>query len=149
MSDSPYRIERMSENDLPQVLAIEKASFPIPFSENLFRMELKLDVAHLYIVRVNSQATGYIDYWQIDPEMHIITIAVHPDWRAKGIGSALIQFLIEDARARKSELISLDVRPSNEAALKLYKKFGFKEAGRRKHYYQDNQEDALILSLTL
>lgn len=142
-------IEKMKEEDLPEVLSIENVSFSTPFTENLFRMELKLNVAHLYVVRRDGNVAGYIDYWRVGPEMHLITIAVHPDWRKHKIGSILVEFMLEDARKNSVEQVSLDVRPSNEAAISLYRKFGFEKTGLRKGYYQNNNEDALVLGLSL
>ncbi len=139
----------MTEADLPEVLAIENLSFPIPFSEKLYRMELQLEVAHLYVVRSERKIIGYIDFWRIGPEMHVISIAVHPDWRQHGIGGILIDLLIKEGKRHSVEKISLDVRPSNQAGLTLYKKYGFEQVGIRKSYYQDNQEDALLFSLSL
>lgn len=149
MEGRGFVIEKMRLEDLPQVLAIEQASFPTPFSENLFRMELNLDVARLYVVRQREQVIGYIDYWCLGPEMHVITIAAHPDFRRQGIGSFLIEFMFEDAKKNSVKQISLDVRASNNAAITLYGKFGFRQTGVRKRYYQDNEEDALVMTLQL
>ena len=76
-------IERMKIEDLDQVLAIENVSFPTPFTENLFRMELKLQLAQIYVARGEGKVVGYIDYWNVGHEAHVITIAVHPEWRKK------------------------------------------------------------------
>lgn len=142
-------IEKMKAEDLPAVLAIENVSFATPFTENLFRMELDLNVAHLYVARKDGAVVGYIDYWRVGPEVHLITVAVHPDWRKHKIGSTLVEFMLEDAQKNSVEQISLDVRPSNEAAISLYRKFGFQKTGLRKGYYRDNNEDALVLGLSL
>lgn len=145
-------IEKMTAEDLPAVLAIENVSFPTPFTENLFRMELDLDVAHLYVARTSpaeKNIVGYVDFWRVGSEIHVITIAVVPSFRRRGIGSVLIDFVLDDARKNRIEQISLDVRPSNEAAIALYRRYGFAEIGRRKGYYQDNNEDALVLGLSL
>jgi ribosomal-protein-alanine N-acetyltransferase len=142
-------IEKMKESDLAEVMAIEAISFPTPFTLNLFRMELNLNVAHLFVARREGRIVGYIDYWRVGPEIHLITIAVGPDWRNHRIGSRLIEFMLEDARKNRVETVSLDVRPSNAAGLKLYSKFGFRQVGVRKKYYQDNDEDALVLGLSL
>jgi ribosomal-protein-alanine N-acetyltransferase len=136
----------MKLEDLPQVMAIENVSFPLPFSENLFRMELNLDVARLYVERMDDTIVGYIDYWHVGSEFHVITIATDPECRRRGIGSALMEFMLEDAGRNSVKLITLDVRPSNTEALALYRKYGFEQSGVRKRYYQDNGEDALILS---
>jgi ribosomal-protein-alanine N-acetyltransferase len=142
-------IEKMKESDLPAVLAIENVSFPTPFTESLFRMELNLNVAHLYVAKKESRIVGYVDFWRVGPEMHLITIAVHPEFRKLHIGSALVEFMIDNAKTHRVEHISLDVRPSNGSGMALYEKYGFRQTGLRKGYYQDNQEDALVLGLTL
>lgn len=142
----------MTLEDLPQVMAIENASFTKPFSENLFRMELNLDVARLYVARKPedpqpARLVAYIDYWLVAKEIHLITLAVHPEMRKQGIGSLLVDFMLKEGEKAGVDHVTLDVRPSNKAAIALYRKFGFVESGLRKRYYQDNQEDALILSI--
>ncbi len=143
------QIQKMTEADLPEVMAIETVSFPTPFTVNLFRMELNLNVAHLFVARSDGQVVGFIDYWRVGSEIHLITVAVHPSFRKHRIGSRIIDFMLEDARKNRVETISLDVRPSNTAGLKLYAKYGFRQVGVRKKYYQDNDEDALVLGLSL
>lgn len=86
-------------------------------------------------------------FWAILEEAHITLLAVVPDYRRQGLGSLLLSTLLERAKARGLERATLEVRKSNQAAIALYQKFGFKIAGTRKKYYQDNQEDALILWL--
>jgi ribosomal-protein-alanine N-acetyltransferase len=142
-------IEKMKETDLADVLAIEQASFPTPFTLNLFRMELNLNVAHLFVARKQQKIVGYIDFWRVGPEAHLITIGVDPKARKHGVGSKLVAFMLEDVKRNRVESVSLDVRPTNAAALKLYEKFGFRQVGVRKKYYQDNDEDALVLGLAL
>ena len=142
-------INKATESDLPEVLAIEINSFPMPFSEKLFRTELHLSIANFYVTKAGGKIVGYIDYWRVEDEVHVITVAVHPDKREEGIGSELIQWMIKDSDQHKSKSISLDVRVSNKAATHLYKKFGFEVVGLRKNYYQDNNEDALIMNLVL
>lgn len=142
-------IEKMKESDLPEVLAIEQVSFPTPFTLNLFKMELNLNVAHLFVARQAGKVVGYVDFWRVGPEAHLITIAVHPDHRKHGIGSKLVTFMLDEVKKSRVEVVSLDVRPSNAAGLKLYASFGFRQAGIRKRYYQDNDEDALVLNLDL
>ena len=149
MAADNFVIQPMTVADLPQVLAIEQASFPQPFSENFFRMELELDVARLYVVRDSERVVGYIDYWNVGPEMHVITLAADPAMRKKGIASRLLDFMIQDAKKNPVSLISLDVRESNLAAIALYEKFGFEKMRIRKKYYQDNQEDAVVMDLVI
>lgn len=142
-------IQKMTEADLPEVLAIEQASFPTPFTLNLFKMELNLSVAHLFVARQSGKIVGYIDYWRVGPEAHLITIGVDPHSRKSGVGTELVNHMIDDLKKHRVEVVSLDVRPTNAAALRLYQKFGFRQVGIRKKYYQDNDEDALVLGLTL
>lgn len=143
----------MSPDDLPDVLDIERLSSSHPLTEEMFFKELSLEIAHLYVVRHKNDADcrdrviGYIDYWKIGPEIHIIIFAVHPDFRRQGAGSVLLQYLIDKAWREGGEEILLDVRVSNEAASSLYRKFGFVECGRRKNYYQDHPEDAILMHL--
>ncbi len=145
--EEALRVSRMTEKDLPEVLAIEQASFPMPFSENMFRTELLLDVASLWVVKLEGHVAGYLDYWKVADEMHVITIAVRADCKRKNIASKLIEHMIHDAKQRGVSFISLDVRVSNTPALHLYNKYGFQRTGVRKGYYQDNREDALIMTL--
>jgi ribosomal-protein-alanine N-acetyltransferase len=84
-------------------------------------------------------------YWSILEEAHITILAVHPDYRCQGLGQLLLYALLRDAKGRNLEWATLEVKPSNQAALSLYQKFGFTEAGRRRRYYKDTGEDALIL----
>ncbi len=142
-----YIVEKMRIEDLSEVLAIEQASFPMPFSENMFRTELALDVARLWVVKINGSVVGYLDYWFVAKEVHVITLAVNQKERNKKIASSLIEHMIDDAKKGQVESISLDVRPSNIPALHLYTKYGFQQVGVRKCYYQDNREDALIMTL--
>jgi ribosomal-protein-alanine N-acetyltransferase len=139
------KIERMTEKDLPEVLAIERSSFPIPFSENLFRMELKLKLAQIYVAREEERIVGYIDYWNVGHEIHLITIAVAAAHRRRKTATSLVEQMMKEAKETKVEAVALDVRPSNQAAVSLYRQFGFTEVGVRKNYYQDNNEDALVM----
>ena len=142
-------VTQVVAEDLPEILAIETASFPLPLTENLLRMELNLHIANFYAVRWQEKIVGYVDYWRIAGEVHVITIAVHPDFRTQHIGSRLMEIMIGDAKEHGDKVISLDVRQSNSAAQGLYKKFGFQQAGLRSRYYQDNQEDGLVMNLNL
>lgn len=139
----------MTREDLPEVLAIERASFPLPFSEKLFQMELKLNIAHLLVATQDDEVKGYLDFWHVDTEMHVINIGVSPSSRQLGIGSLLMEYLIDYGKQHKVEHIFLDVRESNKAAIGLYLKFGFEQIDVRKGYYHDNQEDALVMARKL
>ncbi len=89
---------------------------------------------------------GLAGFWLMADEAHVSTIAVHPDWRGLGLGEWLLLHLIEQSQNLGAQVATLEVRPSNHAALALYDKYQFEEVGRRRHYYNDNNEDALILT---
>ena len=93
------------------------------------------------------QTWGYLIFWVVLDEMHILNLAVHPDHRRRSIAQRLLAEGLAQARTLGAELAWLEVRPSNLAALALYESFGFKEVGRRPRYYDDTQEDALLLTL--
>lgn len=126
----------MKDADLAEVVAIEKASFAAPKSESVFKED-----EHKYLVaKDNGKILGYIGIEKISGEMHIINMAVQPDFRGKGIGKKLL----EKALSPK-DVVFLEVRVSNLPAQKIYEHFGFKNVGIRKNYYQDNGENAYIM----
>jgi ribosomal-protein-alanine N-acetyltransferase len=142
----------MTLDDLPAVLEIDRLSFALPWPEHSFRFELTgNDAAHLLVAEMPSGADarviGYLGYWLLVDEMHVSTLAVHPEMRGRGIGERLLLAGLEQAWSQGAEMSTLEVRPSNEAALALYRKYGFELVGRRRAYYQDNNEDALLLTL--
>lgn len=145
------RIRGMTLEDLPAVLAIDQQSFPIPWSARTYRFELlENDAAYLLVAEHPAgeppEILGYIGFWTIVDEMHISTIATAPGWRRQGIGEALLRAALRKARQMGAALATLEVRVSNHAAIKLYEKYGFEVVGRRKGYYRDNQEDALLMT---
>ena len=146
-TDEPIDIRPANLGDLPEMLAIERASFRNPYSENLFQMEFQLAVAQLYVALLRRRIVGYLDFWKAGPEIHLINIAVHPDHRRKGVGGRLVDFLLQFARRHRMREIYLDVRTSNQSAIALYERHGFKKIDLRKGYYADNGEDAWVMGL--
>ncbi|MFH1576363.1 MAG: ribosomal protein S18-alanine N-acetyltransferase [Candidatus Margulisiibacteriota bacterium] len=126
----------MKNEDLAQVVAIERLSFAAPKDEAVFRHD---EIKYL-VANENDKVVGYIGFEKIAGEIHIINMAVHPDHRGKGIGKKLM----EEALISK-EVVFLEVRVSNLPAQKIYEHFGFKKVGMRKGYYQDNGEDAILM----
>lgn len=146
----PIAIERMRSADLEEVLAIERASFSMPWSRGAFLYELEQNrVSRCYVVREDSRLIGYICLWEVADELHITNIAVHPGLRRRGVGRALLSAVLDDARQRTLRLVVLEVRPSNVEALGLYESFGFRVVGRRRGYYYDTGEDALVMEAPL
>lgn len=135
----------MSESDLPEVMEIEKVSFPTPWSKESYLAELENDGTQYRVVRLDGKLVGYGGMWLIVDEAHITNIAVHPDFRQQRIGERLMTELIGLANQHKLTGITLEVRPSNQGALRLYNKLGFLPTAFRKGYYSDTGEDALIM----
>lgn len=145
-----YRLAPMTLDDLDDVLAIEKASFHTPWSRGAFRYELTQNrVARSLVVRAGGELLGYLCLWEIGHEIHITNLAVHPRHRRRGAARALLGTVLEDARRKHVELVFLEVRPTNAEALALYESLGFQVIGRRKGYYFDTGEDALVMEARL
>ena len=148
-------IAPMEVSDIPQVVAIDRQSFPLPWSELAYRRELEENPMAQFIVAIAPtedclrRVVGYAGFWLIVDEAHINTVAVHPQWRRRGVGARLLVALLERATACGAVLATLEVRVSNLAAQNLYRRYGFAVVGRRKRYYQDNFEDALLMTVCL
>jgi [ribosomal protein S18]-alanine N-acetyltransferase len=137
-------IRRLTYADLPQVIAVERRAFPTPWSLAMFVLELSKPSGICLAARRDGRLVGYLVCSRYDTVWHIMNVAVDPDARRAGIATALLEELLArvgDPSAR----FTLEVRRSNGAAIALYERFGFKAAGMRRRYYQDNGEDALIM----
>ncbi len=146
----PLSMAPMTLDDLGEVLAIERASFQTPWSRGAFRYELTQNrVARSVVVRIGREIVGYLCLWEIGHEIHITNLAVHPSFRRRGVARALLGRVMEDARRSGVELVFLEVRPTNVEAVTLYESFGFRVIGRRKGYYFDTGEDALVMEARL
>jgi [ribosomal protein S18]-alanine N-acetyltransferase len=136
----------MTEEDIKEVLLVEYASFPTPWSRDAFENEIKQNhFANYIVLEVNGEVVGYGGFWSILDEAHITNIAVSPAYRGKKLGEYLVRKMMELARELGAEMMTLEVRASNLVAQGLYKKLGFEEKGIRKGYYSDDGEDALIM----
>ena len=139
-------IRRMRKEDLDAVTAIEEATFAIPWSRESFRQELERNVAARYLVaECEGKVIGYAGAWIILDESHITNIAVQEAYRGQGIGRMLTQALIQYLSNLGACYATLEVRVSNIRAQNLYKSLGFVSVGKRKRYYEDNQEDAFLM----
>lgn len=140
----------MTAADIPTATEVEARAYNTTLPKRNFSRELTYNrLAHYFVLRLAThpqKITGLAGYWLIAGEAHIITIAVHPYWQNLGLGQWLLLSIFEDALARGATVATLEVRPSNRAALALYHKFGFEQVGRRPRYYPDTGEDALILT---
>ena len=137
----------MQKNQIDEVLKIEEQAYgEHHWSKDSFYGELSNDLAHYYCAfDLDGNLMGYAGSWQVLDEAHITTIAVKPELRRKKIGEALLNKIISDCHKNEIKYITLEVRASNTPAIKLYEKYGFKSLGNRKGYYQNNNEDALIM----
>jgi ribosomal-protein-alanine N-acetyltransferase len=145
-------IRRMTLRDLPDVLRIDRASFPLPWSERSYRFELTENPASHMLVAVRREPNGvrlvgYAGFWLFVDEAHISTLAVDPGYRRMGIGAELLRSVLDEAARAGADMATLEVRVSNQAAVDLYHKFGFQIVGRRPKYYRDNGEDALLMTV--
>ncbi len=141
-----YIIRDLEERDIDRIMEIEAASFTTSWSRQQFVFELKDNPLASYIVmEVKGQPVAYAGIWVILDEAHITTIAVDPAYRGQGAGDGLMYRLLEISREMGLNSLTLEVRQSNLVAKSLYRKYGFLEAGLRKGYYQDTQEDGIIM----
>ncbi len=139
-------IRQAEEKDIKPMAEMDVLCFSAPWSEESFQQEIEENRLAFYIVaEIDGIMVGYAGLWCIVDEGHITNVAVHPAHRRKGIGEALISVLL--SHTVKNGILShtLEVRASNVPAISLYTKFGFEPAGRRKNYYEDNGEDAIIM----
>lgn len=162
----PYVVEPMALSDLDQVIAIEQASFSLPWSKRAYRYEIvENEHSAMLVVRPAPRlfgrpvgwlsrlkrmdpgpVLGYAGFWLLGDDVHVSTIAVHPGWRGRGLGELLLVSLLERARTLGAQRATLEVRVSNRAAQGLYHKYGFQTLERRKRYYSDNNEDAYLMA---
>jgi len=134
------------------VAEIEDLSFPTPWSLSSFRYELMENpYASLFgaTIQNGKVLAAFACVWIIDQEMKINNVAVHPRWRGRGIGSRILRYLLEFGAQQGCLEATLEVRPSNQVAKKIYDRLGFRTVGRRRGYYSDTHEDALVMTCPL
>ena len=136
----------MTAEDIPEIVALEKKCFTLPWSEKSFRDEMANKLAIYFVAKDNGACVGYAGFWNVSGEGDVTNVAVLPEYRRMGVGSSLVAEMVKTAENLKLELLTLEVRKSNIAAQKLYEKFGFEILGERKRYYSDNGENAYIMT---
>jgi len=167
-----YKVEPMQVSDSQEVMAIERLSFPTPWPRGAYRFEIHHNPRACYfVVRPQEEGAaqceeprrgllarfrspdqrppivGYGGFWRSAGEAHISTLAVHPRLRRKGIGQLILLAMIDKARSLGAKHITLEVRASNLVAQSLYRKYGFQVVGRRRGYYSDINEDAVVMAV--
>jgi ribosomal-protein-alanine N-acetyltransferase len=141
-------IRRMTLDDLPTVVALDQMSFSLPWPERSFRFELADNAAsRCWVAEVDGRVVAMLVGWLLVDEMHIATIATHPDYRRQGIGRKLLSYALMRALDEGARSSFLEVRESNLAAQEMYHHFGYHATGRRRRYYKDNDEDAILMTL--
>jgi ribosomal-protein-alanine N-acetyltransferase len=137
------------EDDIEAIYEIESSSFLTPWSKSSLYEELVHPYSYLWVAKdvVSKEIVGFICFWIMWAEMHIVNIAVKPEFRRKGVGGLLLQKAISIAQKQGVETIRLEVRASNLEAISFYKKFKFSQIGKRRRYYLDIGEDAIIMGL--
>ena len=141
---STVTIREMTEDDINSIAELEKECFSEPWSETSLRDELTNETARFYVLRDGKNLLGYIGANNICNEVYITNVAVNSECHGKGYGKILVNHLIKQSEAERAFFITLEVRKSNENAIKLYEKCGFKLIGERKNFYSKPTEDALI-----
>ena len=145
MNNNEIKFRKMTTDDAEQMAEIEELCFAMPWSRKDFWQEAVNNNAVYIVGVIDEKIAAYAGAWISFEEAQVTNVAVHPSFRQQGIGTQLFKHLIDAVKLQGVTAITLEVRPSNEAALKLYEKFGLKSVGRRKHYYLDNNEDAIIM----
>jgi ribosomal-protein-alanine N-acetyltransferase len=138
-------IQRMTQDDIEEVARLETLCFSDPWAEESFREELRHRFSVPLVVRSGPTIIGYMCLWHIDDQMEIADFAVSPDFRRRGIGRKMMEKVLREAEERGCTNLILSVRESNLPAVRLYTSHGFVEIHRRKGYYREPAEDAIIM----
>jgi ribosomal-protein-alanine N-acetyltransferase len=140
-------ISLMRPRDLPEVMELERESFTWPWSEEFFLDELSRDFSYIFLAKGPGGLVGFICFWVLVDEMHILNVAVRKNYRRKGIAGTLAMEAMKFAKAHGARSATLEVREKNTAAIKLYEKMGFVRAGLRRNYYDSPRDNAVIMWL--
>lgn len=143
-----FRIRRMLPADLPAVMDIQRGAFTTPWSEDMVRKELTQEWSTVLLVEAEGNAPlGFVIFWLVHDELHILNVAVKVEQRRQGIGRTAMEAALAFGREHRCRLATLEVRRGNVAAIALYEHLGFRTVGLRPRYYADNQEDAVVMVL--
>jgi ribosomal-protein-alanine N-acetyltransferase len=145
MDFSELELKPMGMEDLDEVMDIEETSFPTPWTMGIFMREFELEFSHRYVFDYEGSVAGYIIFWLIEGEVHIMSIAVRRDLRRLGIATEILKRSLAEAGDLGGKYVFLEVRENNGAGIGLYRKMGFRVVYKRKGYYTDTKEDALIM----
>ncbi|MBU0701134.1 ribosomal protein S18-alanine N-acetyltransferase [bacterium] len=139
------RFSLMTMDDIPQIAALEKMCFSMPWSERLFINELENNNSYFLTIKIRNELIGYAGFWLIVDEAHIVNLAVHPEFRRQGMGGMLLKNILDMAKQKGALKATLEVRETNTPANLLYERLGFVCVALRKGYYADTKEHAVIM----
>ena len=142
---NPFVIRDMDRGHLPQVLEIERAAYPAPWSDTAFTNEINSGVSVALVALSGASVVGYLVGWIVVDQVHIANIAVSAGHRRRGIGNGMMTWLLEEAVRRGCASSSLEVRESNLAARSMYSRLGYRSVAIRKAYYSNPREDAVVM----
>ena len=150
LKDAVPRLRPMDDADVPAVLAVERAGYPIPWTEGNFRDCLQAGYC-CWVVELDQQIVGHGVLSVAVGEAHVLNVCIHPDWQGRGFGRQMLQRLLRLAREHQADTAFLEVRVSNAVARRLYEAAGFNEIGQRRAYYpaQGGREDAIVFAKAL
>ena len=149
MLNPGFILRKMTSQDIDEIMQIEQKCFTLPWSRESYLGELNNNFATYLVCDFEGEIAGYGGIWVVFEDAHITNVAVNPDFRQSGMGTTLMQELEQIARDKKAQQILLEVRPSNKAALAMYRNLGYFPTGLRQNYYSDNGEDAIIMTKLL
>jgi ribosomal-protein-alanine N-acetyltransferase len=154
-----FDIAPMRAADLDGIMEIERQSFRAPWSRTVFVEEMERDWAHVDVLKLREPARetaarhppvlAFVNYWLVRDEVHILNVATHPSTRRQGHAARLLEHVIGFAYRQKCRYVTLEVRRSNQGAIRLYRKYGFRPVGVRPNYYVEDKEDAIVMILDL
>ena len=149
VSEDDLRFRPMTTADMDELMVIERTSYRFPWSMGFFLQELQVACARSILAEADGRIIGYVLYWLLPGVIDIHNIAVHVDFRRRGVGRVLLKKVLAEARRQSTARVTLEVRKSNLPAQKLYESIGFRSTAIRKGYYSDDGEDALAMTLDL
>ena len=146
MLQQGYMVRKMTEQDLDEIMLIEQESFSLPWSRESYLGELKNKFSNYLVCDYEGKVAAYVGVWVVFEEAHITNVAVGKKYRSRGMGKSLMLEVEKLVRQKGAQTILLEVRPSNEVAIRMYLELGYIPTGLRKAYYSDNQEDAILMT---
>lgn len=147
-NEESLMISSLTLEDIDEILKIERSSFPDPWSRSMFEREIGTNNFYTLREKDTKYLLAYFGWWQVLEELHILNLAVVPEYRRQGLGSFILEYILKEARKRQCKKVLLEVRAGNTPARNLYSKYGLLTIGQRKNYYA-NGEDALLLEKQL